>query len=315
MPIRGLDVAMTLPVMEEGFDRDAILDWIARIERGPYASLCFGERVSFRNPDAIALMGAAAALTRRVRLMTTVLIAPIHSPLLLAKQCATLDVLSNGRLTVGIGIGGREEDFRATGTDLALQHNERLAEIVAAMRRAWAGEVVVPGARSGVGPAPVQEGGPPVLCGAMGPRATRIAARWADGLCGFSWGPRPEGARPDFALANHVWTLRDMERQFALARSAWKEAARARPPRLCVGFWFALGPGAREQIESHLRRYLNWLEPGEIAPLISIAGFAGSSAELRILLRQIADLGADEVQLVSTALDPAQIERAAEAFG
>lgn len=306
---------MTLPVMEEGFEREAIFDWVGRIERGPYASLCFGERISFRNPDAIALMGACAALTRRVRLVTTVMIAPIHSPVLLAKQCATLDVLSNGRLTLGIGIGGREEDFRAVGADLALHHNDALARIAAQMRRVWAGEIVVEGARSAVGPAPVQKGGPPVLVGAMGPRATRLAAAWADGLCGFNWGPRPEGARPAFALASHVWTLRDMEKQFEQARHAWKEAGREGPPRLAVGFWFALGPHGREQIEAHLRRYLNWLAPGEIDPLLPIAGFAGSSGELRTLLRQIAELGADEVQLVSTALDPAQVERVSEAIG
>ena len=305
---------MTLPVMEEGFDREAIFDWIARIERGPYASLCFGERISFRNPDAVALMAAAAVLTRRVRLVTTVMIAPIHSPVLLAKQCATIDVLSNGRLSLGVGIGGREEDFLATGTDLALHRNDRLGELVASMRRVWAGEIVVPGARSPVGPPPVQKGGPPVLCGAMGPRATRLAARWADGLCGYSWGPRPEGARPTFALASHVWTLRDMETQFEAARRAWKEAGRERPPRLAVGLWFALGPRGREQIESHLRRYLNWLAPAEIEPLLPIAGFAGSARELRALLRQIADVGADEVQLVSTALDPDQVEHAAEAI-
>jgi alkanesulfonate monooxygenase SsuD/methylene tetrahydromethanopterin reductase-like flavin-dependent oxidoreductase (luciferase family) len=310
-----MDVAMTLPVMEEGLDRDAIFDWVGRIERGPYASLCFGERISFRNPDAVALMGACAALTRRVRLVTTVLIAPIHSPVLLAKQCATLDVLSNGRLSVGIGIGGREQDFLAVGADLALHHNGALARIAAQMRRVWSGEIVVEGARSPVGPAPVQKGGPPVLVGAMGPRATRLAAPWADGLCGFSWGPRKQGDRPAFALASHVWTLRDMEKQFELARSAWREAGRERPPRLAVGFWFGLGSRGREQIEAHLRRYLDWLAPGEIDPLLPIAGFAGSAAELRTLLRQIADLGADEVQLVSTALDPDQVERAAEAIG
>jgi alkanesulfonate monooxygenase SsuD/methylene tetrahydromethanopterin reductase-like flavin-dependent oxidoreductase (luciferase family) len=314
VPIRGLDIAMTLPVLEEGFDRDAIFDWIERIERGPYASLCFGERISFSNPDAVALMAAAAVLTRRVRLVTTVMIAPIHSPVLLAKQCATIDVLSSGRLTLGVGIGGREEDFRAVGADPVLQRNERLGEIVGALRRVWAGEIVVPGARSAVGPAPVQKGGPPVLCGAMGPRATRLAARWADGLCGFSWGPRPEGARPAFALASHVWTLRDMEKQFEGARRAWKEAGRERPPRLAVGFWFALGARGREQIEAHLRRYLNWLAPGEVEPLLPLSGFAGSAAELRTLLRQIAELGADEVQLVSTALDPDQVERVAEAI-
>lgn len=306
---------MTLPVMEEGLDRDRIFDWVERIERGPYASLCFGERVSFRNPDAIALMGACAALTRRVRLVTTVLIAPIHSPVLLAKQCATIDVLSGGRLVVGVGIGGREEDFRAVGADLDRHHNDALGGIIREMRRVWAGEIVVPGARAGVGPAPLQKGGPPVLCGAMGPRATRLAAHWADGLCGFNWGPRAEGERPDFALANHVWTLRDMEGQFEGARRAWQEAGRDRPPRLCVGFWFALDAGGRAQIEAHLRRYLNWLPPEQVAPLLPIAGFAGSASELRALLRRIEGLGADEVQLVSTSIDPDQVERVAQAIG
>ena len=127
--------------------------------------------------------------------------------------------------------------------------------------------------------------------------------------------PDMQGCAPMHPGQGPGLSLRDLEKQFELARSAWRNAGRERPPRLAVGFWFALGSRGREQIEAHLRRYLDWLAPGEIDPLLPIAGFAGSAGELRALLRQIADLGADEVQLVSTALDPDQVERAAEAIG
>ena len=291
-----MNLGMTLPVMEPGLHRELLLDWVERIERGPFDCLAFGERIAFDNPEVLTLMAACAARTERVRLVTTVIVVPLHDPVLLAKQCATIDMLSGGRLTLGVGIGGREEDYRAVGADLTQRANARLGEFIDTLRRVWAGEKVREGVLLPVGPPPVQPGGPPVVAGAMGPRAIHAAAAWADGVSGFSWGPSEA----------------EIAEQFSLARSAWKEAGRDSEPRLGTAFWYALGDGAREQIQTHLRRYLNWLDPAEVNAALPATGFAGTPRELRDWLRRIEDLGADEVSLVPTSADPAEVDRVAE---
>ena len=117
-------VGMTLPVMEPDLwaDGAATLEaWARAVDDGPFASLCFGERMAFDNPETLTLLGAVAAWTTRVRLVTTVVVPQLHDPVLLAKSLATGDQLAGGRLTVGVGVGGREEDYRAVGADPATQ--------------------------------------------------------------------------------------------------------------------------------------------------------------------------------------------------
>ena len=92
-------------------------------------------------------------------------------------------MLCAGRLTVGLGIGGRVEDYLAVGADPATQTMRGMAESVAVMKRVWVGEKIT-GSVLPVGPAPVQPGGPPLLVGTIGPKTLRSAAAWADGLAG-----------------------------------------------------------------------------------------------------------------------------------
>jgi alkanesulfonate monooxygenase SsuD/methylene tetrahydromethanopterin reductase-like flavin-dependent oxidoreductase (luciferase family) len=289
---------MTLPVMEPDLwaADDALERWARAVDEGPWSSLCFGERMAFDNPDALTLLGATAAWTSRVRLVTTVVVPQLHAPVPLAKALATADRLSRGRLTVGLGVGGREEDYRAVDADLGTRTIAGLAERVAAMRKVWAGErvghAVLP-----VGPPPVQPGGPELLVGSLGPRTIRSAAAWADGLAGMSL---------DVDLAA-------MAKVFQLTRDAWREAGRP-DPRLTTSFWFALDGGdgsARTQVHRHLRHYMNWI-PGEyVDALAATAGFAGTPAQLSEVLDQVADLGADEVQLIPTSSDLDQVHRVA----
>ncbi len=180
-----MQVGMTLPVMEPDLDAAVLESWARTIDTGPFSSLCLGERMAFDNPETLTLLGAVAAWTERVRMVTTVVVPQLHDPVLLAKSLATGDLLSGGRLTVGVGVGGREEDYRAVGADVKHQTMGEMAERVAVMRRVWAGEKVTEAVRP-VGPPPVQPGGPPVLVGTMGPRTVRHAAGWADGLAGVT---------------------------------------------------------------------------------------------------------------------------------
>ncbi len=293
-----MNIGMTLPGMERGLDRQRIMEWCRRVDAGPFSSLAFGERMAFYNPELISMLGACAVLTERVRLSTTIIVMPLHNPVMLAKQLATLDVLCEGRLSVGLGIGGRREDHLAVSADPARIRNAALAEDVAVMRRVWRGEEVVPGLHGLIEPKPVQPGGPELLAGAMGPRAVRLAATWADGLTGFSWGADPDEVAPIFEMA----------------RKAWAEEGRD-APKLKTGFWVAVGEGARDQLAGHLGRYLSWLSPAEREQAMKGSGFAGSAAELRELLRRLEDLGAEEVNLVSTRGEPDEVDRLADAVG
>ena len=284
---------MNLPVMVPGLDRRAILEWSRRIDAGPFSSLAAGERITFPNPELMVTMAAAAAVTERVRLVLTVLVLPMHSAALKAKQVATLDVISGGRVTLGVGVGARVEDFRAVGARFDGSRTARLERQVALLRRIWAGEPVEPGMMP-IEPRPIQSGGPPILAGCLMHGAIRRAARWADGICGFSFGP----AREEMGFA------------FDTARSAWAEAGRSRP-RLVMSFWFALGRSPREQLDRYIGRYLDFMGPGmaeQIAPTCTVT----SPGRLREVLREVADLGGDEVILVPTSSDPSEVDRVAD---
>ncbi|GAA3818749.1 LLM class flavin-dependent oxidoreductase [Nocardioides panacisoli] len=289
-----MDVGMTLPVMEPDLDAEVLERWTRTIEEGAFSSLCFGERMAFDNPDSLTLLGAVAAWTSRVRLTTTVVVPQLHNPVLLAKGLATADVLSRGRLTVGVGVGGRDEDYRVAGADLGAKTMAAMADAVDRMRRVWAGERVAD-ARRPVGPVPVQPGGPEILVGTMGPRTVRHAAGWADGLAGVT-------------LDADVTAVSSL---FDLAREAWADAGRP-PPRLTTSFWFAIGDQPREQVHRHLRHYMNWLPADLVDALAATAGFAGTPAGLRDVLRRFEDIGTDEVHLIPTSSDRSQVDRIAE---
>ncbi len=298
-----MKIGMTLPVMEPDlWERGAatLEEWSRAIDEGPFASLCFGERMAFDNPDATTLLGAVAAWTTRVRVLTTVIVPQLHQPVPLAKALATADQLCRGRLSVGFGVGGREEDYRAASADLSTQTMAGMAERVAVMRRVWGGEKVTEAMRP-VGPPPVQAGGPELLVGTMGPKTIRHAAAWADGLAGFTLDLDPVAGGE----------------LFALARDAWAEAARP-APRLATSFWFALDDGdgsARTQVHRHLRHYMNWIPVELVDAIAPTTGFAGTEAELRALLRRFEDVGADEVHLIPTGSDVAQVHRIADLVG
>jgi alkanesulfonate monooxygenase SsuD/methylene tetrahydromethanopterin reductase-like flavin-dependent oxidoreductase (luciferase family) len=292
-----MKIGMNLPVMVPGLDRGTILQWARRIDAGPYTSLAAGERITFPNPEIMVTVAAAAAVTERVRLALTVIVLPMHSPVLIAKQVATLDVISDGRVSLGLGVGARVEDYRAVGASFDGNRMKRMEEQIAVMRRAWKGENVVAGAQRPVEPFPLQPGGPELLAGALAAPSIRRCARWADGLCGFSFGP----SRDEVASA------------YDTARRAWEKLGRT-PPRLVMSFWFALGPNARRQMDEYLQRYLCFLGDDvarALAPTVNVT----SASALRDAARMLEDLGTDELILVPTTSDPDEVNRVADILG
>ena len=290
---------MTLPVMEPDVDAKILKQWAQTIDEGPFSSLCWGERIAFANPDSLTLLGALSGWTERVPLVATVIVPQLHNPVMLAKALATGDMLCGGRLTVGVGVGGRHEDYRAVGVDPKTQTMREMAERVAVMKRVWAGEKVTESVLP-VGPAPARDGGPRLLVGTTGPKTLRSAAQWADGITGISL---------DL----------DLDKQselFDVARDAWAAAGKPKP-HLATSFWFAIGDGdgPRAQVAQHLLHYMNWIPREYVEAMAPTTGWAGTDDELIAVLRGFAAIGTDELHLIPTSTDIGQLRRVADLVG
>ena len=282
--------------MVAGLQRDTLLAWMREIDAGPFSVLAAGERVAYPNQDMMSLLAGAATVTERVRIEATVSITPMHPAVGVAKRAATIDVLSGGRFVLGVGVGGRDEDYRALDASFARRH-ARLDEQVATMRRVWVGKSPFDGV-SPVGPAPVQPGGPPVLAAAMGPKSMARSARWADGVAGFD-------------VAGDATSIGSNFRRF---EAAWDDAGRDGTPFLQTSFWFGLGEDATEHVREYAFRYLR-IFGDEAARSMAQLVTATSPARLKSLLAEVADTGCDEVILVATTGDVADLWRASELVG
>jgi len=287
-----MDIGMVMPAMEAGLTRAILQRWAQDVDAGPYATLAVGERIPFDNPDIVALLGACAGWTNRVRLGASIFVAQLHDPAMLAKQIASLDVLSDGRIVAGFGSGAREEDYRAVGADWDRRRIGELARLVAAIKSVWAGQDPVEGLSHRVGPLPVQSGGPPIMAGVGLPKSIKSAAQWADGVYGMNTGPDVDV----------------IARYFNKVRNAWAEAGRPKP-RLCISFWYAVGDNANDQMEKHLKRYFSFYTDEQVQALLPVTGFRGNGQQLKDLLKRIEDIGADEALLVPSCIDPTEPAR------
>jgi len=291
-----MDIGIALPTMATGFTRSTFVEWCRGIDEGPYSSVSAGERITFHNPELLVSNTAAAALTERVQVITNITVLPLHRPALLAKQLATLDVLASGRLVVGVGVGGREQDYRSLGVPFEGRH-QQLDDEVAELKRLWAGEPAYEGGQP-VGPAPHTPGGPPLWAAAMGPRSMARAARWAAGVTGFSIGADPD----EIARGNR------------LALDAWESQGRAERPKLVSGSFYLLGgPDADAELKRFARTYLEVFGAGAADALSQLVGLS-SPARLLDTLAAAEAAGCDEFILVPGTVDPDCLERTTAAL-
>lgn len=287
-----MDVGLAFPQMTPDLDRARVRAWCRAVDEGPFSSISAGERIAFDNLDGFTLCTAAAALTDRVRVGFNVVVAPWHAPALLAKELASIDVLSGGRLDVAVGVGGREQDYRALGSPTGRRF-QRLDDTVDELRRLWSGGVAVDDAP--IGPLPVQPGGPPILCSGTGPKSLARAARWADGLTHFTLGADAAEAAAAFILAD----------------DAWRAAGRSEAPRKVTGSFVVLGPDAEETLHAFAQRYLTVFGT-EVAAWLTDRMPLHTDEALRRFLVDLAATGCDEVVLVPGSSDPDQVHRIAD---
>ncbi len=283
-----MDVGVALPQMVDGLNRADVVEWCRRIDAGPFSSVSAGERITYRNLEGLTLLAAAAALTERVRVFLNVAVLPWHAPALIAKQIATLDVLSGGRLDVALGIGGREQDYRALRSPFTDRH-QRLDDAVIELRRLWRGDDVRDAGV--VGPAPIQRPSPPLLASALGPKALARAARWADGI----------SAHALFSDAD------DSSRLFRAAENAWVTAGRRDRPRFVTGSFVALGDGAEDALRAYAYHYLEVMSP-DWARSVASELTVFTPTRLREVLDAHAGIGCDEFIVIPATRDLAMLD-------
>jgi alkanesulfonate monooxygenase SsuD/methylene tetrahydromethanopterin reductase-like flavin-dependent oxidoreductase (luciferase family) len=286
-----MDIGIGLPNTVPGTEGEALIDWARHAEGAGFSTLGTIGRIVYPSYEELIGLTAAAAVTSRIRLTTSVLLAPLYTnTALLAKQAASLDRLSGGRLVLGVGLGGRDDDFTASGLSTE-GRGRRLEEQLAEMKRIWSGEER--GSAGAIGPEPVRSGGPELILGGASEATFRRVARLADGW--IMGGGSPEM----FAQAA------------AGVDKAWQNAGRPGKPRKLSLAYFALGPDARAQADSYLLHYYAWL--GDIAGQIA-AGAAVSAEMVTSYVAAFESSGCDELIFIPTASRPDQVRLLAEAI-
>jgi alkanesulfonate monooxygenase SsuD/methylene tetrahydromethanopterin reductase-like flavin-dependent oxidoreductase (luciferase family) len=276
-----MDIGIGLPNAVPRVDRAGIVEWARRAEEAGFSSLGTIDRLVYGNYESLIALAAASAVTDRIRLMTDIMIAPLRSnTALLAKQAATLNHLSGGRAVLGLAVGGRPDDYEASGVDFHTR-GRILERQLEEMARHWSGA-------TGVGPA----SRPAVLIGGGSDAAIRRAARHGDG---WTMGGGPPEAFPE-ALSK--------------LREAWQAEGRAGTPRTAALFYYALGDDPEAQARAALGDYYGFL--GEYAEMI-IDGAAKDEAAIRDRVAAFEQAGCDEVICFPTSPDPGQVDLLARA--
>ena len=283
-------VAIGLPSRVSSASGAVMLQWIIRAERGPFSSVVVTDRVVSQALEPITVLAMAAGATQRVRLMTSVVIGPTRETTLLARQAATIDLLSGGRLTLGVGIGVRENDYLATGFDFH-RRGRRAEEQLPILRRLWSG-AAMSDQIGAIGPRPYRPDGPELLIGGYVPAIVQRIAKWGDGYMA------PGGGEPE----NLLETWHQIE-------DAWQEAGRTGKPRWVGASYYALGPNARD----HANRYINanyGYNPDLAARRLST--LPASVAAVEESIKRQAEMGVDEFILRPCADELDQMDRLAE---
>jgi alkanesulfonate monooxygenase SsuD/methylene tetrahydromethanopterin reductase-like flavin-dependent oxidoreductase (luciferase family) len=284
---RTLRIGIGLPAAVPGTDAASIGQWAAESEERGFRSLGVIDRLVYDNLDPLVALAAAAARTEHIELLTTVLNAGYrHNPVVLAKQIDSVERLSAGRLTAGLGMGGWPEDYAASDVTMT-GRGAAFETTLATMRGVWRGE-----AAGASGPIPaLPEGRPGVLLAGLVPAGFARAAALSDGWVAPSFGLKilEEGAR-------------------AVGRE-WARAGRPGKPRIIVERYFCLGTGATETADAYVAHYYG----GEYLPHIR-PDVLTDSEHLHEEIGRLAEAGADDLVLLPCSGAAEQIGLLADAL-
>ena len=283
-----MEVGIGLPSTIPGVEPETALRWAKDAEARGFSAIGVVDRLVYPNLDPLTILAAAAAVTSTVRLVTGVLVAPIRSSAVaFAKQAATIDRLSMGRLVLGVGVGSRVDDYEAAGVDFHRRgraFDAQLAEVTSI----WRGE------RPRLGPSPSRNGGPTLLFGGSSDAAFRRMVTYGAGWFASSGAPSAFIAGRDQALA------------------AWEAAGLADRPRLVAHCYAGAGRRALSSANAYLRDYYAH-RADDLDSIVAACVLGHDAIEERLgLLREA---GCDEFILTPVDADPDQVQLMADAAG
>jgi alkanesulfonate monooxygenase SsuD/methylene tetrahydromethanopterin reductase-like flavin-dependent oxidoreductase (luciferase family) len=266
----------------------ATVDWARRAEERGFSSLSTIDRIVYPTYDSLTALAVAAGATSRIGLFPDILLGPLYPPVWLAKATASLAELSGGRLTLGLGVGGRPDDYAAM--DRPMQRRGKLMDdTLDILSRAWAGESVtgdsfpvVPTAAAGK-PVPIMIGG---TSDAAVRRTVEYGAGWTAG------GGGPEMAAP---MVERI-------------RREWQAAGREGEPRIAALVYFGLGDA--EASRASLRSYYGFL--GDWVGAI-VEGAVRTPQAAKDTARAYAGIGVTEVVFDPTVASVDEVDRLADA--
>ena len=272
----------------------AIRAMAERADQGPFSSFASLDRLAYDSYEAIAMLAAVAAITERVRLMTAVLVSPLRNAGVLAKQAATIDAISGGRLTLGLAVGSRQDDSLIAPAGFH-DRGRRFEGQLEEMRRIWAGETLE-GATYTVGPMPAQARGPELLLGGTADRAIDRVRRFSNGYVMGGRANDPEWVQGIMARVNEAWSAH----------------GRSGSPRFVATLPCAFGPDAQQQIDESIAHYYGG-RPSRGTDRQARPNPTSAEA-IREIVAMHAELGTDEIVFRPAKLGADQVELLAEAI-
>lgn len=280
-----MDVGIALPNAVPGARGAQMTEWARRADERGFSTLGTIDRIRYENYEPLTALAAAAAVTERIGLSTTVLLAPLRTnAVLLAKQALSVNALSDGRFTLGIGLGAREDDYEISGVELR-GRGKRLDAMLEEMKGVWEGREVGPSIA----------GAPRLILGGHADVAYARAARFGDGWIAAGSGP-------------------DQAREGAeKARAAWSEADRDGEPHIMALAYFSLGERAEQDVRENLMDYYAWLGE-DIAQMIGDSA-AKDADTVEQYVNTYEEIGCDELVFCPSSADPTQVDLLADAAG
>jgi alkanesulfonate monooxygenase SsuD/methylene tetrahydromethanopterin reductase-like flavin-dependent oxidoreductase (luciferase family) len=284
-----MKVAIGLPTTIPGAEGHEVTEWARRADAAGFSGLGTIDRLVYPNYDSLVALGAAAAVTERIGLITAIVILPMRqNAAVVAKQAATIQKLSGGRLMLGVAAGGRPDDYEAGGAPFE-NRGRRFEAMIDDMKRIWAGEER--GAAGSIGP-DVSDNPPTLILGGQIDATFRRAARYGDGYIAG-------GGQPEY-FPSAVGKL----------EAAWREEGREGEPRKMSLTYFSLDADPEAQARKTIGNYYAFAD--EYAEMV-VAGVAKGEDAVKERVRAFEDVGCDELVMFPASANPEQVDRLAAA--
>jgi alkanesulfonate monooxygenase SsuD/methylene tetrahydromethanopterin reductase-like flavin-dependent oxidoreductase (luciferase family) len=285
-----MKIGIGLPNLIPGVPGRRLVEWAVRAEERGFSSLVTTDRVVYPGYDPLFALGVAASVTTRIRLVTDVLVLPLRSPGMLARDSAAVYDVSGGRLVLGVAPGVRADDFVVAERDFGVRFR-RFEKDLELMRRVWQGEPVTGTDRSPLA-RPLPPGGVPLLMGGFSDGAIERTVRWATGWAAPSLSP--EDVLP---FAGRV-------------QDAWRAAGREGKPEIVVMTRFGIGDDVADVSRETTRDYFAIM--GDEAADHLAEDVARDSKAVAAIVQEYADAGVDELIFNPTVAELSQVDRLAD---